>query len=146
MRLSEGELAVLDQLADGLGLTRSETVRLAIHELGRSEPVKRRDRFAESLRERFGREAQMRIELDERFDAVVTVDGVPCPDLYVPTLHTQFGQDHFVQIWLGDVAADDVRLFLGMIPARTGVPLTVPLADLSAAMQPRAVAWFTGVA
>lgn len=143
LRLSELDVERLDQLADGLGLSRTETVRFALHELQKSDPVKRRNRFAEALRERFGHDAWLRVQLDDSFAAFGTVGGEHHSDLYLPTFPTRFGNDDFVQIWIGDQATDDVRIFLGMTPMRTGVSLDVPLAELSATMPPRAVAWFS---
>jgi hypothetical protein len=143
LRLGQGDVSLLDELATGLSLSRSDTVRFALHQLRRSDPVRRRNAFAESLRERFGADAVLRVELDESFNAFGTVDGQPRTDLYLPTQGARFGDDDFVQVWLGDPDTDDVRLFLGMIPARSGVPLVVPLAELSAGMRPRAVGWFS---
>ncbi|HEX2160472.1 MAG TPA: hypothetical protein VHF88_01475 [Thermoleophilaceae bacterium] len=143
LRLSESDIQRLDQLAGGLGLSRTETVRFALYELQRSDPVRRRNRFAEMLREQFGHDALLRVELDRGFDVLGTVDGEHQPDLYLPTFPTRFGDDDFVQVWIGDPATDDVRILLGLIPMRTGVHLDVPLAELNAAMAPKAVAWFT---
>lgn len=142
LRLGPADVELLDELATGLSLSRSDTVRFALHQLRQSDPVKRRNLFAESLRERFGRDAVLRVELDDSFDAFGTVDGQRGNDLYLPTQATRFGDDDFVQVWLGDRDTDDVRIFLGVLPAHSRVPLVVPLAELSAAMRPRAVAWF----
>lgn len=144
LRLDHVATQLLDQLANGLGLSRSETVRFALHELHQSDPIKRRNRFAESLRQRFGRDAILQVQLDEGFDAFAVVGGQRYDDLYVFAQATRFGDEDFVQIWIGDVAADDVRIFLGLLPLRTGIPLVVPLAELSAGMRPRAAAWFVG--
>lgn len=142
LRLDHADVQLLDEMAQGLALSRSDTVRFALHQLRQSDPVKRRNRFAQSLRERFGQDAVLRVELDDTFNVVGTVDGQRHADLYLPSQATRFGDEDFVQVWVGDVAGDDVRIFLGVLPARSGVPLVVPLAELSPAMRPRAVAWF----
>ena len=142
LRLPGAEIAALDQLADALNLTRAETVRFALRHLRESDPVQRRNRFAASLRARFGREAALKIELDDAFAPVASVDGRVVPDLYVPAQATRFGDEDYVQIWIGDPATDDVRIFLGVLPARSGVPLVIPLAEMSAGIRPRAAAWF----
>jgi hypothetical protein len=144
LRLDHAAVRLLDELADGLALSRSETVRFALHQLHQSDPIKRRNRFAESLRRRFGNEANLRVELNEKFDPVAIVDGERCDDLYVFAQPARFGDEDYAQVWIGDTAADDVRIFLGMLPYRAGVPLVVPLVELSAGMRPRAVAWFVG--
>jgi len=144
LRLDHATIHLLDELANGLGLSRSETVRFALHQLHQSDPIKRRNRFAESLRQRFGRDTILRVELDDQFDAFAVVDGQRHDDLYVFAQPTRLGDEDFVQIWIGNVAADDIRIFLGLLPLRTGIPLVVPLAELSAGMRPRAAAWFVG--
>jgi Arc/MetJ-type ribon-helix-helix transcriptional regulator len=142
LRLGDASVQLLDNLAEGLGLSRSETVRYALHELERSKPAERRNRFADSLRKRFGRDAALRVELDDDFAALATVDGQHRDEVYVFEQATRFGDEDYVQLWIGDPETDDVRIFLGIVPARAGVPIIVQLSELSAAMKPRAVAWF----
>jgi hypothetical protein len=144
LRFDQAAVQLLDELAEGLALSRSETVRFALHQLHQSSPIKRRNRFAESLRKRFGNDAALQVELDEKFDPVAIINGERCSDVYLFAQATRLGDEDCVQIWVGDVATDDVRIFLGVLPLRMGVPLVVPLASLSAGMRPRAVAWFIG--
>lgn len=142
LRLNDADVLLLDELALGLGLSRSDTVRFALHHVRQSDPVRQRNEFAASLRERFGSDAVLRVELDDTFAPVGSVDGKVREGLYLPIQPARFGDDDMVQVWIGDQADGDVRIFLGVLPARTGVPLKVPLAELSAAMRPRAVAWY----
>lgn len=87
------------------------------------------------MRDRFEPEAELTVELDERFDAFAKVDDERQSDLYLPTLATILDDgeivEDFVRVYLGDPNGD-TRLLLGLLPLRTGIRLSVPIEEAQA--------------
>jgi hypothetical protein len=150
VKLNDVEFRLLRELEEKLG-SRTHVIRIALRELrkARGDYEAAAQAFIDQLKSKLPEEATLRFELDEQFDPFLTVDGERCEDIYVAGQVKTFedqatgaGED-FVVVAIGDPASD-IRILLGMLPLRTGVPLIVPLDELKADMRPRAVAYFAG--
>lgn len=142
IELKAEEVALLDKIKAEAGApSRSAVLRMA---LGAYENYRRAARsFVEAVRDRFDADAYMVVELDHHFDAFASVDGERQDDIYVPIRHITFDGEDFVEVFIGDPhPTSTVRILLGMLPLRSGVPLAFPLRELTPDMRPKAVAYF----
>lgn len=143
-KLTDIERALLDSIADEIGGGRPEALRYALvaarKQLGLYASAA--ESFIDGLRASMDDAATIVIQLDETLTPRVTVDGIPREDIYVPSEAISIGPgEHFLRLYLADVDSE-VRIPVGVMPARTGVPLLINAEDLSPDMAPRAVAYF----
>lgn len=150
VKLNDSEFRLLEELEEKMG-SRTHVIRTALRELrkARGDYQAAAQAFIDRLKADLPEDAALRFELDEQFDPFLIVDGERREDIYVVGQATIFedratgaGED-FVVVAIGDPASD-VRIVLGILPLRTGVPLIVPVEELSSTMRPRAVASWAG--
>jgi Arc/MetJ-type ribon-helix-helix transcriptional regulator len=143
VKFSERELLRLDHLVVLAGAySRSEVIRKA---LGTYEVYRRlAEDFVAEFRARFDTDAYVAVELDDEFDAFMRIDGERQADVYLPTRHVEFSDgSHYVEVYLGDPhPKSSVRIELGLLPLRSGVPMSFALRELDIDMEPRTVAYF----
>lgn len=143
-KLSEIERKMLDSIVRELDSSRSDALRYALSAARNQLGLRTRDAeaFIDRLREGMKDNATISVQLDDTWTPFVTVDGARREDVYVPTLVVNLGAaGDFLQVYLGDEKSD-VRIFLGLLPMRSGVPLVISAKDLTPGMQPRPVAYF----
>lgn len=143
-KLTDTERSLLDSIADEIGGGRPDALRYAIlaarKQLGLYATAA--EAFIDALRASIDEDATIVIQLDDTFTPRASVDGVVRDDIYIPYTPISLGPDeHFLKLYLGDLASE-VRIFLGLMPLRTGVPLTITPEDLHPDMAPRPVAYF----
>jgi hypothetical protein len=142
-KLSDTERKLLDSIADELGGGRPDALRYAMvaarKQLGLYATAA--EAFVDALRASMDADATIVIQLDDTLTPQVTVDGRP-RDIYVPFEVISIGPDEqFLKLYLADPHSD-VRIAVGVMPARTGIPLFINAEDLSPDMSPRPVAYF----
>jgi len=143
-KLSEIERKMLDSIVRELDSSRSDALRYALSAARNQLGLRTRDAeaFIDRLREGMKDNATISVQLDDTWTPFVTVDGARREDVYVPTLVVNLGAaGDFLQVYLGDEKSD-VRIFLGLLPMRSGVPLVISANHLTPGMQPRPVAYF----
>ncbi len=146
-RFSDLDTRLQEELANHWGVSRTQALRQAVDIARKEEGLYKSsaEAFLTKLRDRFEPEAELTVELDERFDAFAKVDDERQSDLYLPTLATILDDgeivEDFVRVYLGDPNGD-TRLLLGLLPLRTGIRLSVPIEELKPDMPPRPVAYW----
>ena len=147
-KFKDADLELIDGLARDMGCSRTQVLRIAVRDLRKARGLylDTATAFIASLKAKFGEEADLRVELDEYFDAFASVDGVRRDDIYTPSIPTTYRDDEgneedFAKVYLGDPQTD-VRILLGLLPLRSGVPLVLGLEELEPNMSPKAAAWF----
>jgi hypothetical protein len=143
-KLTDTERGLLDSIADEIGGGRPEALRYAIiaarKQLGLYATAA--EAFIDGLRASMDEDATIVIALDDTFTPRATVDGIPRSDIYIPSEGLNLGPDEqFLKLYLADVTSE-VRIFLGLMPLRTGVPLMIAAEDLHPNMAPRPIAYF----
>ena len=143
-KLTDTERALLDSIAEEIGGGRPDALRYALvaarKQLGLYAAAA--ESFIDGLRASMDDDATIVIQLDDMLTPRVTVDGAPREDIYVPAEVIAIGpNEHFLRLYLADLHSD-VRIEVGLMPARAGVPLLINAEDLSPDMAPRAVAYF----
>lgn len=143
-KLNEVERQLLDSIAAAIGGGRPDALRYALaaarKELGLY--AKTAEAYVAGLRTTIGDDAALVIELDDSWSPLVSVDGVRRDDIFVPCSAVNLGAEgDFFKLYLGDPASD-VRIFVGLMPARSGVQLVIAADELRADMAPRAIAYF----
>lgn len=142
IELSAEQVEWLDELKTEAGAaSRSAVIRMA---LGAYEDYRKAaKRFVRDLQGRFDEDAYVVVELDDNFDPFVRIDGRHKPDIHTSLLPVKLGHEDFVYVFIGDPhPTSPVRIQLGLLPLRSGVPIAFPLRELDLDMQPRAVAYF----
>lgn len=143
-KLTDVERSLLDSIAEEIGGGRPDALRYALV-AARKElclHATAAEAFIERLRASMDDNATMVVQLDDSWTPTVTVDGVPRKDIYVPYDVIGLGPgENFLKLYLGDPESE-VRIFIGLMPTRSGVPLVIDAEDLAADMAPRAVAYF----
>jgi hypothetical protein len=142
-KLDDVERKLLDSIAAEVGGSRSDALRYALSAARKELGLYGRDAeaFIARLRASMDDESTIAVQLDDTWTPFVTVDGVRRDDIYVPTVGVRFDAEDFLRVFLGD-RDNDVRIFVGVLPLRSGVPLKFSARDLKADMRPRPVAYF----
>jgi hypothetical protein len=150
-KFTDTDLELIDSLSSDMGCSRTQAIRIAVRDLRKARGlyVEKADAFVASLRAKYPEDAILSVELDSGFDAFASIDGVRQDGIYIASMpeDLRYGEgavEHFVAVSIGDLSSD-VRILLGLLPMRTGVPLHLPLARLEPDMNPVAAAyWVAG--
>jgi len=143
-KLTEVERQLLDSIAVAIGGGRPDALRYALGAARRKLGLyaQTAEAYIAGLRATIDDDASLVIELDDSWSPVVSVDGVRRDDIYIPCSAVNLGAEgDFFKLYLGDPASD-VRIFVGLMPARSGVQLVISADELRADMAPRAIAYF----
>jgi predicted transcriptional regulator len=121
-KLTDDELAILEQLADEMRCSRTDVIRKALKELQHLRQKRRAtaDAFVEKLFDGLSENSTLMIGLDENLEPYATVDGRDArPDIVVTGHRISVGGEEYVRVLLVDPGSE-LRLDAGVIKASTG--------------------------